>query len=159
MISFKIREIIIRFLIIFALMITLIGCTDKQIACTSDAKICPDGSAVGRDSSNGCEFFPCTEEEMTIEIIEESEELSREECEAEGGEWGTFGRLGLKCNLPTIDAGIPCKDNSDCETLCLVDEKDIGTNDIESGRCSDWKLNFGCMHVMELGKPVELCID
>jgi len=28
-------------------------------ACTEDAKICPDGTAVGRDSNNNCEFFPC----------------------------------------------------------------------------------------------------
>ena len=29
------------------------------VACTKDAKICPDGSVVGRDSRNNCEFFPC----------------------------------------------------------------------------------------------------
>lgn len=29
------------------------------VFCTMDAKICPDGSAVGRDASKGCEFFPC----------------------------------------------------------------------------------------------------
>ncbi len=31
--------------------------------CTEDAKMCPDGTAVGRDGSNGCEFFPCPAEE------------------------------------------------------------------------------------------------
>ncbi len=30
----------------------------KQVACTMDAKICPDGSAVGRTGPN-CEFAPC----------------------------------------------------------------------------------------------------
>ncbi len=29
------------------------------VACTLEAKICPDGSAVGRNSSNSCEFDPC----------------------------------------------------------------------------------------------------
>jgi hypothetical protein len=28
-------------------------------ACTMDAKVCPDGTAVGRDGANGCEFLPC----------------------------------------------------------------------------------------------------
>jgi hypothetical protein len=28
-------------------------------ACTEEAKICPDGSAIGRDPANGCEFAPC----------------------------------------------------------------------------------------------------
>ncbi len=32
----------------------------KEVACTQDAKICPDGTAVGREGSN-CEFAPCPE--------------------------------------------------------------------------------------------------
>lgn len=31
---------------------------DLHIACTMEAKICPDGSAVGRIGPN-CEFAPC----------------------------------------------------------------------------------------------------
>jgi hypothetical protein len=31
---------------------------DELVACTMDAKICPDGSAVGRIAPN-CEFAPC----------------------------------------------------------------------------------------------------
>ncbi len=31
-----------------------------QMACTKEAKICPDGSAVGRNSSNFCAFDPCS---------------------------------------------------------------------------------------------------
>ena len=27
--------------------------------CTKDAKVCPDGTVVGRDPANNCEFFPC----------------------------------------------------------------------------------------------------
>jgi hypothetical protein len=27
--------------------------------CTADAKLCPDGSSVGRDPANNCEFAPC----------------------------------------------------------------------------------------------------
>ncbi|MDD9966114.1 MAG: BPTI/Kunitz domain-containing protein [Myxococcales bacterium] len=30
-----------------------------NIFCTQDAKVCPDGTAVGRDPQNNCEFFPC----------------------------------------------------------------------------------------------------
>jgi hypothetical protein len=32
--------------------------TDEGVACTMDAKICPDGTAVGRSGPN-CEFTPC----------------------------------------------------------------------------------------------------
>jgi hypothetical protein len=31
-------------------------------ACTEDAKVCPDGTSVGRDPLNRCEFYPCPEE-------------------------------------------------------------------------------------------------
>lgn len=42
------------------------GCiqkADTQITyCTDDAQICPDGTAVGRDPNNNCEFFKCSDE-------------------------------------------------------------------------------------------------
>jgi len=31
---------------------------DRQTACTMEARLCPDGSAVGRAGPN-CEFSPC----------------------------------------------------------------------------------------------------
>ncbi len=31
----------------------------NAVVCTQDAKLCPDGSSVGRDSYNNCEFKPC----------------------------------------------------------------------------------------------------
>ena len=37
---------------------------NDQVACTMDAKICPDGSAVGRISPD-CEFAPCSESNTT----------------------------------------------------------------------------------------------
>jgi putative hemolysin len=51
-------------LIIGILLISVIfsfGCTSNNnqvTACTMDAKICPDGTAVGRIAPN-CEFAPC----------------------------------------------------------------------------------------------------
>ena len=46
--------------ITLVLALGILGCTqDAPSACTTEAKLCPDGSAVGRNSSNGCEFDPC----------------------------------------------------------------------------------------------------
>lgn len=39
----------------------------EQIACTEEAKLCPDGSAVGRTGPN-CEFAPCQHNNVSIEI-------------------------------------------------------------------------------------------
>ncbi|MDO8633666.1 MAG: hypothetical protein Q7K34_00030 [archaeon] len=45
-------------LVFFALL--FFGCIEPPVACTLEAKICPDGSAVGRVGPN-CEFAPCPE--------------------------------------------------------------------------------------------------
>ncbi len=39
--------------------------TPLQRACTMDAKLCPDGSAVGRSGPN-CEFAPCPPAKVQI---------------------------------------------------------------------------------------------
>lgn len=44
---------------VIVLLVLLSGCTQK--ACTEEAKICPDGTAVGRTGPN-CEFAPCPTE-------------------------------------------------------------------------------------------------
>ena len=55
-------------------VIFLAGCTQPPVACTADAKICPDGSAVGRAAPN-CDFAPCPQapackaEGQTIPVI------------------------------------------------------------------------------------------
>ena len=51
------KKIIITIILIFTLF--LISCSlQKEVACTMDAKICPDGSSVGRTAPN-CEFAKC----------------------------------------------------------------------------------------------------
>jgi hypothetical protein len=50
-----------KLIFIFILALTLSACGSSQsnpVACTEEAKICPDGSAVGRTGPN-CEFAPC----------------------------------------------------------------------------------------------------
>ncbi len=47
------KLILILFLIIF-----LSGCVQEPVACTQDAKLCPDGTYVGRVPPD-CEFAPC----------------------------------------------------------------------------------------------------
>ncbi len=44
-------------IIIFSLVF-IVSCAQKPVACPADAKLCPDGSAVGRVAPN-CEFAPC----------------------------------------------------------------------------------------------------
>ncbi|GEM_PF-3208453 len=56
----------ILFVLGVLLIIVASGCTNvnSPIACTADAKICPEGISVGRDPNNNCEFFPCREPQI-----------------------------------------------------------------------------------------------
>jgi hypothetical protein len=52
-------------ILLFTIIAIIIVSGNKQlpsfnnIACTMEAKICPDGSAVGRNPKNNCEFDAC----------------------------------------------------------------------------------------------------
>jgi hypothetical protein len=47
--------LILAVLIVFSF---IFGCVEQPKACTMEAKLCPDGTAVGRTLPN-CEFAPC----------------------------------------------------------------------------------------------------
>jgi hypothetical protein len=49
------------FLSAWMLLSTAAGCTPtaRQVACTMEAKACPDGSYVGRNPEKNCEFNTC----------------------------------------------------------------------------------------------------
>jgi hypothetical protein len=55
-----------KYVVILGLLFALAACSKNnpntntyEPVCPQDAKICPDGSAVGRDINNKCQFFPC----------------------------------------------------------------------------------------------------
>ncbi|OGY42505.1 MAG: hypothetical protein A2Y82_04015 [Candidatus Buchananbacteria bacterium RBG_13_36_9] len=69
------------FWLLFIFVLIISGCTlpwqvSKQIPCTMEAKICPDGTAVGRIGPN-CEFAPCSN--LPVQTI-----TNFEECAAAG---------------------------------------------------------------------------
>lgn len=45
-------------MVIVVLIISIYGCTKPVSTCTEEAKVCPDGTTVGRTGPN-CEFAPC----------------------------------------------------------------------------------------------------
>jgi hypothetical protein len=50
----------------------------EPVACTMEAKLCPDGSYVGRVPPN-CEFAPCPLEEQTVKLFYYSPEKDKDE--------------------------------------------------------------------------------
>lgn len=77
-----------RVLLIFILsLLFLSGCITKE-NCTMDAKLCPDGSFVGRILPN-CEFAPCPEPELVV--------CTQEAMICPDG--STVGRTGPNCEF------------------------------------------------------------
>ena len=69
------RNMNIRTIVLLGLILLLIsGCQfyEEPVACTMDAKICPDGSAVGRMPPD-CEFAPCPGESTTQSTINDEQ--------------------------------------------------------------------------------------
>lgn len=76
--------ITIKKIILVLVCLFLLGCAAEEapIACTDEAKICPDGSTVGRIPPD-CEFAPCPAvAEMSLE--EAIAIASESDCVAEG---------------------------------------------------------------------------
>ena len=108
------------FMILIIITVGIAGCVSGQPkACTEEAKLCPDGSYVGRDSNNNCEFTPCPGEgaqlanpasvfcadmDGTLEIITTAEGEAGY-CEFPDGnvceEWAFFRSNGTDCVMPT----------------------------------------------------------
>ena len=118
------KKILFLFVIV---LFFLIGCTNKPIACTEEAKLCPDGSAVGRIGPN-CEFAECPDttvvkekcdyEENTIrKYVEKSEEAcSRVQILCEPSRTAFSDECGCGCEL--IQDG-----NIDVRNFCTEEQK------------------------------------
>jgi|GEM_PF-2498375 len=77
-----------KFFIFLVILVLASGCVQEPSACTQDAKMCPDGTAVGRVPPD-CEFGPCPEcsEGETINgTCPDGTEYLRYSCD-ESGEW------------------------------------------------------------------------
>ena len=93
---------------------------------------------------------------------------NRTSCEAKGGIWGRLGLIGKEqCNEKTSDGGTVCQDSSECEGDCIAElseeQKESlrkGTALKVSGRCTERKLNFGCLPFVHQGSiGAILCKD
>jgi len=70
-------------------------------ACTEEAKLCPDGSAVGRNSENNCEFDPCP----TIQMANPASVF----CKENGGDLTIVtADDGSQSGICTLKGGTKC---------------------------------------------------
>ena len=115
---------------------------EEPIFCTQDVQECPDGSYVGRNPDNNCEFFACPEANSDDEIFCTTDII----C-CDGKEMGRDPTTGCSCPegmnktldacQPTngqeaqlCDANTPCKEGFSCYAIngtasCYSDGSDI----------------------------------
>lgn len=79
-------------------------------------------------------------------------------CEENGGKCidgkavlGTYDTCNK--NISTGDGGKPCKDDLDCNNIC------IPADEGRYGKCSSYKNVVGCLYVVENGRVEFVCYD
>ena len=80
-------------------------------------------------------------------------------CDACGGLWGVHGIAEVEsCICRTSDGGQACRDGSECDGVCLVDDRahfEAVTSDPPLGSfvgvCSDYDTVFGCYRILPAG--------
>jgi len=88
-------------------------------ACTMEAKICPDGSAVGRSGPN-CEFAACPEV-TSLMNKEEALEIAKKSC-LKGGETVGGGSYNPNSQTWWFDANLNSTKEG-CNPACVVSAK------------------------------------
>lgn len=104
--QFSIKCFIIAIVIVVAVLALVSQQSPKPRACTEEAKICPDGSAVGRVAPN-CDFATCPSETCKCpEGYLQEGDVCNPECYYKTP----------KCLMPSIqcNATTNCENDSDC---------------------------------------------
>lgn len=109
-------------------------------------------AAVGLDFGCGT-----ATESRTTQAAPESES----ECVSLGGTWGHFGSMQVEmCDLPTRDAARPCRNEGDCESLCITADS-VSTGESVVGSCFSRSVTLGtCLNHVDGGAAQGVvCID
>lgn len=106
-----------------------------------------------------------TDQKSVKELRQESfDDIDVDACVAGGGEVRQDGLLGLyRCTTPYDDAGVICRDSSDCTGRCMGDD-DVTDNEAGSGNaigvCEADDSPFGCFATIDAGTPSPfICVD
>lgn len=113
--------------------------TPQETACTLEARICPDGSPVGRVPPN-CKFAPCPDQ--TISPIIDNQNNVDNKLSVPCGGWDTSGEIRCECSGKLIKP--PCPIGASCD----------GASYICEGQCANC-----CYDGIAENNPYPPCLD
>ncbi|MCX6695283.1 MAG: Kazal-type serine protease inhibitor family protein [Candidatus Altiarchaeota archaeon] len=91
---------------------------EAPIACTQEAKVCPNGRTVSRDPENNCEFVPCPTP-VTLTAEEAASIAAASDCTAEGTLTNnTYYNENTKTWWIDLEAN-----KTGCSPACVIDEE------------------------------------
>lgn len=116
---------------LLVIVIALSGCTEPPpTACTMEAKVCPDGTAVGRNPALNCEFDPCPSVE----------------CKGEGE------TIPVIANPPECCKGLVLIPPKDLQTVGIMG---YCTSKCGNGICDEIESTHNCLEDCE--EEIDLC--
>ena len=88
----------------------------------------------------------------------DSQIISEEKCKAAGGDWNTFNTIKV-CDMPTKDAGRPCSDTKDCQSVCITSDKTPSDTKV-TGKCFARTSTIGtCTNIVVEGRAIGLTCE
>lgn len=147
--------LIILLLLIFGAIAGIIYLSNKSIACTEDARICPDGSVVVRVGPN-CEFEKCPDEQIVggdkdehgcIGSVGYTWNKTKQECVREWEETLKDACIDLGCAENMLFAGSKNSDkyyNCNCGWAKTINPENLVCFSSDSEALSDNRIKSEC---------------
>jgi spore germination protein GerM len=104
---------------------------EKPISCTTEAKICPDGSAVGRTGPN-CEFSTCPVKKQTIKLYYYNPTKDKDE---------TGNILCSRQGLEAVERNIPVTQTPIQDTIKLLLKGGLTQEEKDKGVSTEYPLS------------------
>lgn len=113
-------------------------------ACTMEAKICPDGSEVGRDALANCEFFPCPNMDLVpyctkdVLAVEKSSDYIRTVSSLLGGGFIAYSKDNIT-HCPVVS---PLHTSNECKDLSELNWTGIQCTNIDANYTYQCPFNY-----------------
>ena len=136
----------LRILALLAVLVVAAGCTNEPNPAAAIVATQSAGGTLATESNHPTAAPPAGDKSGPVVN-------SQEQCSKLGGTWRRAGLMQLEvCDVPTKDAGKPCRDSSECESLCVAADG-ANASQTTAGQCYKSFLTVGkCLTIVANGR-------